>query len=117
MAMFLLLLFFGVEKWILWTIGVLTVVSLAAEVGREVMARSVESLKTDSFVSPDTLARAKNAVGALDGSVAHTASLYEFTEHALRGEVERLEAEHNGGSRFPKRDDESRTGSASKRSG
>ncbi|WP_245755535.1 hypothetical protein [Actinopolyspora alba] len=116
-AMFLLLLFLGVEKWILWTIGVLTVILVAAEAGREMMARSIENLKVESFVAPDTLDRAKNAVGALDGRVAHTASLYELTEHALRSEVERLEAEHNDGSRFPKPDGESRTGSGARRSG
>lgn len=116
-AMFLLLLFLGVEKRILWTIGVLTVILVAAEVAREMALRSFRALKMEAYVAPDTLDRAKNVVGALDGSVAHTGSVSELMENALRSEVERLEAEHNDGSRFPKPDDESRTGYASKRSG
>ncbi|PRW62957.1 ParB family protein [Actinopolyspora mortivallis] len=54
--------------------------------------------------------RVKAAVAALGGDVAHTASMSDLVEHALRREVERLERNHNNGDQFPRVRGKLRTG-------
>ncbi|PRW62944.1 ParB family protein [Actinopolyspora mortivallis] len=62
------------------------------------------------YVSADVIERAKAAVAALGGDVAHTSSMSDLVEHALRREVERLERNHNNGEQFPRVDGKLRTG-------
>ncbi|WP_019855638.1 ParB family protein [Actinopolyspora mortivallis] len=62
------------------------------------------------YVSEDVIARAKAAVAALGGDVAHTASMSDLVEHALHREVERLERRYNNGDQFPRLDGKLRTG-------
>ncbi|WP_019855648.1 ParB family protein [Actinopolyspora mortivallis] len=62
------------------------------------------------YVSEDVIERAKAAVAALGGHVAHTASMSDLVEHALRREVERLERKHNDGEEFPRVTGKLRTG-------
>ncbi|ASU80783.1 hypothetical protein CDG81_02675 [Actinopolyspora erythraea] len=66
--------------------------------------------KMAPYVSEDIIERAKAAVAALGGDVAHTSSMSDLVEHALRREVERLERDHNDGEEFPRVAGQLRTG-------
>jgi hypothetical protein len=60
-------------------------------------------------VDADVLERARNAVWQLAGPPEHL-TMAELVEQAIRREVERLEAKHNGGAPFPPRSAQLRPG-------